>query len=642
MTNYPAVPGQSDQIRALRDRVTRYQSARMTAGQRDTMHAGICEAVVAAQPSSVREAVAWMTIVTGFVADVAPASGGSLDDHLTDAMISHWVSSSALAGRSRHTLKTRRGVLNRLLRAHRGVASDTSADLARRTGGRPLGTAEIAALVDGCHSDSRSALRGFVAHVAAGVPVGTSAVRFNVGSVARGEHCWPIAPTKCEVADLEGDRLIEDDWEALKDVAVTLGIALSPTVATQTYRFLAVSDERLTLEQRLVHYGLTEPAVTAAARQLGPIACTDWESAKFWLRDGRVAGECTPWPTSARSPRPRTRGAEEDDQALTRTTSRAATKRLAMEYAAATAAKSLLTEPIADYLATFVPDQDDEVWDSIAEKVRGAVTACQFVSIETARKHAVTLTAFLRWRALEGYPTDIASSLTFAVVDAFYVHGMPDLSARSRRDYRSRLRHLAEKANASVMAPPSLKLGHNQVNPGYLLREERELRRVAFVQTDPEVRRRLCAIVGLCAGAGLSSTELRAACRYDISVDDDGTITVAVGGERPRRTVVRREYERHVMAAIDGLAPKQSLLPQLKSASPITAILKGADLHEGCPSIDTRRLRTTWICWLMRQRVPLQLAFAASGLQSARTFYDMLEHLPNLVNLGELRDGGAK
>ncbi|MBW4078834.1 MAG: hypothetical protein HIU84_10100 [Acidobacteria bacterium] len=642
MTNYPAVPDQSDQIRAIRDRVTRYESARLTGNQRDTMHAGICEAVIAAEPSSVREAVAWMTIVTGFIADVAPTSGGSLDVYLTDAMISHWVSTSALAGRPRHTLKTRRGVLNRILRAHRGVASDTSSDLARRTSVCPLGGAQIAALLVGCHSDSRSALRGFVAHVAAGVPVGTPAVRFNVSSLASGEQNWPISPTECDLADLEGDRVIEDDWEALKDVANELGIALSPTVATQTYRFLAVTDERMSLAQRLVHYGLTEPAVTAVARQLGPIDCAGWESAKFWLRDGRVAGECAQWETSAHSRRPRTRGSEEDDQALTRKTSRAAAKRLATEYATAAAARRLRAEPIADYLASFVPDHDDEVWDSIAEKVRGTVTACQFVSIETARKHAVTLAAFLRWRASEGYSTEIASSLTFAVVDAFYLHGMPDLSARSRRDYRSRLRHLAEKGNASVKAPPSLKLGHNQVNPGYIDREERELRRVALVQTDPEVRRRLCAIVGLCAGAGLSSTEIRAACRCDISIDDDGTITVSVGGDRLRRTVVRREYERHVMAAIDGLAPKQSLLPQLKSASPITAILKGADLHEGCPSIDTRRLRTTWICWLMRQRVPLQLAFAASGLQSARTFYDMLEHLPNLVSLGDLRDGGAK
>jgi hypothetical protein len=365
-------------------------------------------------------------------------------------------------------------------------------------------------------------------------------------------------------------------------------------------------------------------------------------SAQKWLRDGRAEGECTDCDASALSGQPQLRTSKEDTAALTRKTSRAAAKRLAEELMASATQKSLKAEPVLNYLASYVPDQDDEVWDSIAQKVRGTVTTCQFVSVETARKHAVALAAFLRWRASEGCSTEIASSLTFAVVDAFYVHGMPDLSARSKRDYRSRLRHLAEKSNASVKAPPSLKLGHNTVNPGYDERQERELRRVALVQTDPEVRRRLCAIVGVCAGAGLSSTELRATCRCDISIDDDGTMTVSVGGERPRRTVVRREYERHVLIAIDGLSPEQTLLPELKSASPITAILKGADLHESCPAIDTRRLRTTWICWLMRQRVPLQLAFAASGLQSARTFYDMLEHLPALVSLGDLRDGGAK
>jgi len=44
----------------------------------------------------------------------------------------------------------------------------------------------------------------------------------------------------------------------------------------------------------------------------------------------------------------------------------------------------------------------------------------------------------------------------------------------------------------------------------------------------------------------------------------------------------------------------------------------------------------------MRQHVSLQLAFEASGLQSARTFTDMLAHLPVNANLSELRDGGAK
>ncbi len=642
MSNYPAVPDQSDQIRAIRDRVTRYESARLTDDQRDTMHVGICEAVIAAQPSSVREAVAWMTIVTGFIADVAPQAGGSLDAYLTDAMISQWVSQSALAGKPPHTLKTRRGVLNRILRAHRGVASDTSNDLARRTSVCPLGGAQIAALLVGCHSDSRSALRGFVAHVAAGVPVGTPAVRFDVGSLVRGEQNWQVAPIEFDLAVLEGDRVIEDDWEALKDVASELGVALSPTVATQTYRFLAVTDERMSLAQRLVHYGLTEPAVTVAARQLGPIDRAGWESTKFWLRDGRVAGECTQWLTWAPSRRPRSRGSEEVDKSLTRKTSRAATKRLMAERTAATTAKTIRTAPIKDYLATFVPDNDDDIWESIAETVRSIVAACEFATIETARKHAVTLAAFLRWRATEGYSTETTSSLTYAIVDVYYVHGMTDLSARSRRDYRSRLRHLAEKGNASVKAPPQLKLGHNQVNPGYDDREELELRRIALVQTNPEIRRRLCAIVGLCAGAGLSSTELRTTRRCDVSIDVDGTITISVGGSRPRRTVVRREYERHVVVAIDGLESEQTLLPQLKSASPITAILKGADFHNRCPAIDTRRLRTTWICWLMRQRVPLQLAFAASGLQSARTFYDMLDHLPDLISLDDLRDGGVR
>jgi hypothetical protein len=41
-----------------------------------------------------------MTIVTGLIADIAPADGGALDSYLNDATIAHWVSTRALSGTS--------------------------------------------------------------------------------------------------------------------------------------------------------------------------------------------------------------------------------------------------------------------------------------------------------------------------------------------------------------------------------------------------------------------------------------------------------------------------------------------------------------------------------------------------------------
>ncbi|MGC1239225.1 MAG: hypothetical protein WA860_10590 [Acidimicrobiales bacterium] len=644
MTNTQPNRGRVLADTAIREYVARYSSNRLTDAQRDSMMPDIRKAVIDALPNSDREARSWLTIVTGFIADVAPADGGLLDSHFNDAAISLWVSTSMLAGAPRKSLKTRRGVLNRILRAHRGVASDASKnERAPRSPSRPLEETQLGALLEASALDSRSALRGFFAHIAAGVPLGIRGVRFKVEELelASSGESWRLAAYRSACA-LAGDYLLGEDWKALKDVASSLDIRLTPSIAMQTFRSLAVTDEGLSLAERLNTYRISGTALDTIGRRLPPISGEDLKTTRIWLRNGHRSGLSACSSISVQSGRPQVRGAEGDARVLTRKTSRAAAKRLAIEHATAAAEKRLRAQPVLDYIASFTPDQDDAIWDSIAETVRSAVAACGFTSIESARKHAVVLAAFLRWRALGGHSTDVESSLTFEIVDAYFVHGMPDLAERSQRDYRSRLRHLAEKCNPSVKAPPSLRLGHNQVNPPYNENEEREVRRMAITQTVPEVRRRLCAIVGLCGGCGISSTEIRALLRRDISIDEDGTITVKITGARPRRVVVRRIYEGHVLVAIEGLRPDRPVLPPSKSDSPITAILKGADVYEGCPAIDTRTLRTTWICWLMRQNIPLQVAFAASGLQSSRTFYDMLEHLPASDGLSELRDGGAK
>ena len=643
---YTKTINKTDTTQAIIDRVARYKSTRLTEAQRETMSHDICAAVVAAQPSSDDESVAWMTIVSGFIADVAPTTGGALGNYLNDATISRWVSTNLNDGKSRKTLNTRRGVLNRVLRAYRGVSANITNGTARRPTTAPLSLEDVEKLARGCRASCRSAWRGFVAHVGAGVPIGTLGVHFESSGlvfVTSATDTWlaACADELDTLADLAGDYLIGADWEALKDVADGLSIALTRDIASQTYRLLAVCDDRFSINERLAHYHVNEDSTTAVAHYLRRITSGLTEIEKIRLRDGFTNGECTKLSNPALSGRVQLRGSKEDAKPLTRKTSRAAVKRLVAERSAEIASKRLLAVPVEDYLATFIPDRDDAVWDSIAPTARTAVASCRFTSIVKAREHIVALAAYLRWRVEQGSSFDV-SSLSFAAIDVYFVHGMPDLSDRTKGDYRLRLRYVARTCNTSIAAPPSLELGHNSVNPGYHPLEERDLRRWARMQSQPEVRRRLCAIVGLCAGAGLSSTELRVLKRSDICIDADGTIVIHVGGQRPRQTVVRRTYEEMVTIALAGLKTDQLILPALKSASPITAIIKGAD-DLGCMvALDTRRLRTTWICWLMGQHVSLQLAFEASGLQSARTFYDMLSHLPAIANLDELRDGGAR
>jgi integrase len=630
---------------AISSRIALVRPSKLTVEQHATMFSTLCAAIVTASPTNFEEARQWMTILSGFIHDVAPTEGGDLWSFLTDSRISLWVSQGALNGRSLHTLNARRGVLTRVLAAHRGVAVGRAAQSRRAPSCAPLGEVDALRLLRACEQDSLSALRGYLAHIAAGVPRASRKVSFTTtgrqGTLRDDSTIWTIAPVETDLTKLSGERLIDEDWVALRGVARDLGIRLSESIVTQTFRSLAVADDRQPLGARFLAYRLNEISITATNEHLDPLTDQSRQLLLPLLRDGRPGTECADSATQTCSPRLPKGGKGGDSASMSRKSSRAATKRLADERMAEAAQRCLKAGPIDAYVATFVPDDGDALWDVIASTVRDSVTRCRFTNIETARKHAVALAAYLRWRATSGFVTDATASLTFEAIDSFFAHGMPDLSERSKRDYRSRLRGIATRVNASVAAPPSLALGYNQVNPGYTRDEEITLRRVALDQGDTEARRRLCAIVGFCCGAGLSSSELRALRRRDVTIKANGMILIALGGERPRLTVVRRNYEVHVLAALEGLQSAETILPQLKSSSPITVILKGADLFDDAPRIDTRRLRTTWITWLMNQRIPLRLAFEASGLQSARTFFDILPYLAGESPTQELRDGGA-
>lgn len=167
MTNTKHTTKQTDTTQAIADRVAQYKSTRLTEAQQGTMSSDIQAAIVAAQPSSADESVAWMTIVSGFIADVAPAEGGTLGDYRNDATISRWVSVGANEGKSRKTLNTRRGILNRVLRAHRGMAVSVTNRPALRPTSAPLSLELVAKLARGCR---RHVARRGVALLSISVP----------------------------------------------------------------------------------------------------------------------------------------------------------------------------------------------------------------------------------------------------------------------------------------------------------------------------------------------------------------------------------------------------------------------------------------------------------------------------------------
>jgi integrase len=155
------------------------------------------------------------------------------------------------------------------------------------------------------------------------------------------------------------------------------------------------------------------------------------------------------------------------------------------------------------------------------------------------------------------------------------------------------------------------------------------------------MRRRLCAVVGFGAGCGVKPEELRLLRESDVRITDGG-IHVHVPGVMARHVIVRRDYEELVREALKGLDSGVSIIKTGKDrANPAARIVEDAETYHDAIKIDMRRLRTTWITWLLYQPIPLSVIMAVSGLKSARTLVDMIDAIEPVEAPTSLRDGGV-
>jgi hypothetical protein len=304
-----------------------------------------------------------------------------------------------------------------------------------------------------------------------------------------------------------------------------------------------------------------------------------------------------------------------------------------------------LPESIRIFIEQYRPASiNDDVWDVIGPQVRTMLTASRYVGEASIRKHAGALAHYLAWRHREGLPLAVDHAMTHEAVDAYYSQALTEHADRVRNDYRSRLHNLASRVNPGLTAPVVATEGYVSIRSGYTAAEEAVIIRVALRQRLPLPRRQLCTIVGLCAGAGVDPTELALMDRSHIDDrGDDGGIWVTIPGKRSRTVVVRRTYEPVVRTALIGLGAHHLLIGQTRGRSgSVAGAVDNAEVYEDCPRIDARRLRTTWLTWLVTNPVPLNVILNAAGLSSARSITDIIAGLPPTQPGDSLRDGGAR
>jgi hypothetical protein len=324
--------------------------------------------------------------------------------------------------------------------------------------------------------------------------------------------------------------------------------------------------------------------------------------------------------------------------------SAASAKRLRAEHLQAAQQPVEVPEPIRVYLDQYrAAGIEDDIWAIVGPAVRELVAAAGYTGEEAVKKHCGALSNYLAWRHRQHLPVDVEHAMTHEAIDAYYLHGLDTYAPGVRNDYRSRLHSLASRVNPGLTAPTITTAGYVSIRPGYTLAEEAVIIRVALRQRRPLQRRQLCAIVGLCGGAGVDPRERS---HMDRSHIDDrgehGGIWVTIPGDRPRIVVVRREYEPLVRVGIAGLQPNALLIGRTRGRSgSVSSAIDDTEVFEDCPRIEARRLRTTWLTWLVTNRVPLNVILSAAGLTSARSLTDLIAALPPSEPGDLLRNGGA-
>ncbi len=287
-------------------------------------------------------------------------------------------------------------------------------------------------------------------------------------------------------------------------------------------------------------------------------------------------------------------------------------------------------------------------WNHLKGAVEATLAASSVRGDDSMRKHVTHLAYFFHWARTVELPLE-PSTLTRANVGRYESEVLVDAGRATRQNRRSRLMAMADQIHpddAPVKGPP---LAHRSVAPPYTSSEMAVIRRVAQVQPTKQLIRQMCLLVGLGAGAGIDSTDIKRL--RDTDVIDHGPdegIEVHVTNlrrskdnteNRSHRTVwVLREYEDLVRIGVEGAKRGHLLLGrEAERANVAASVFSRAVLSKEVPDLTQARLRSTWLATHLQRTTPLNVLLQAAGLTTARTLVELLDHLPTGTDEQSLR-----
>jgi hypothetical protein len=258
-------------------------------------------------------------------------------------------------------------------------------------------------------------------------------------------------------------------------------------------------------------------------------------------------------------------------------------------------------------------------WEKVRPLFRTALGPMSEMAPKTLRKYTCALVRVAVWTDTQGLPLTVANVLDAQVIEAYCSTLLVGAA-----DARSRLRRIAQANGVNITTAP-LGYTRRQVAAPYTSSELDALFAFAAGMTNANRRTSLLALLVLGAGAGLARSDLRGVCASSVHNHDDQLFVLS--GEYC--AAVQAEYVAE-LTAVCQLRPAGQLIGNHHSKNVTSAHVSWVHGRVGVPELNADRLRSTYICTLIAERVALTDIMEWTGLTQMQTLINYWTHVPQL------------
>ena len=288
---------------------------------------------------------------------------------------------------------------------------------------------------------------------------------------------------------------------------------------------------------------------------------------------------------------------------------------------------------VAGRIHNYTPNIPAEHWENIEDFVRAAVIRTAPTTPYKANKLFSAVTPFVHWAWKAGHHLDNATIFDRWLIEEFIATACPTTwSAATKGNQRSVIFRVAEAVlGLDARTPRALPLASADPSRPYSNAEIVALRSWARSQGTVLQRQNSSVLLAFCAGAGLAAEDIACVRVRDVTVRDDGSVTVRVPGRRPRLVTVLAAWEGDAASCVAGRDPDEYVLvPGRTDGAFKNVCTKFVSNTTGVIKPSSQRLRATWLVHHLAVGTPVKVLLEAAGIGSLNALTRYIQFVPDV------------